>query len=107
MIKNFLYLVIILFSYHLFNSCANPASPTGGPRDTIPPIRILTVPLDKSINYKDQSVYMEYDERLKTDKFKDQLIITPLVESDYDYILKKNTIKLTFEDPFSDNHSPS
>lgn len=103
MIKYFFYLVLIIIAYQLFNSCANPASPTGGPRDTIPPIRLLTIPEDKSINYKDQSIYMEFDERLKTDKIKDQLIITPLVESDYDYMIKKNTIKLTFEDPFADS----
>ena len=99
----FLYLVALLSSYQFFTSCANPASPTGGPRDTIPPLRINTVPEHKSINYQGNSVLMEYDERLKTDKLKDQLIITPLTESDYDYNVKKNTIKLTFEDPFQDS----
>lgn len=99
----FLFLFTISIFSYLVLSCANVTPPTGGPRDTIAPIRILTIPLDKSINYKDNTVYMEYDERIKTDKIKEQLIITPLLESEYEYILKKNTIKLIFEEPFQDS----
>lgn len=103
MIKYFFYLLISLLSYQLLISCASPASPTGGPRDTIPPIRLHTTPDNKTINYNDLTLLMEYDERIKTDKIKDQLIITPLIQAEYEYILKKNTIKLTFEEPFLDS----
>ena len=78
------YSIIFLTAYYILSSCANITPPTGGPRDTIAPIRILTVPLDKSTDYKGQTVIMEFDERIKTEKIKDQLIITPLTESDYE-----------------------
>lgn len=103
MIKYFFYLLSFYFLYQLFTSCASPMSPTGGPRDTIPPIRINTIPELKTINYSGKSVAMEYDERIKTDKIKDQLIITPRTESEYEYTIKKNIIKLTFEEPFLDS----
>ena len=103
MIKYFLYLIFLFTSYQLFTSCANVTQPTGGPRDTIAPIRLVTIPEDKSINYKGKSIIMEYDERIKVAKIKDQLIITPLIESDYEYTVNKNTIKLTFEEPFQDS----
>ena len=98
-----LYSLFFFFACYILSSCANITPPTGGPRDTIAPIRILTIPLDKSIDYKGQTITMEFDERMKTDKIKDQLIITPLTESDYEYTVKKNIIKISFEDPFLDS----
>jgi uncharacterized protein (DUF2141 family) len=103
MIKYFLNVIYILSSYLLITSCASPSSPTGGPRDTIPPTMINSIPLNQSLNFKDKTIIMEFDERIKTDKIKDQLIITPLTESDYEYTIKKNTIKITFEEPFNDS----
>ena len=103
MSKYLLYIIILFISYQLFTSCANVSPVSGGPKDTIPPIRLITVPLDKSINYKASTIVMEFDERIKINKIKDQLIITPLIEFDYEYAIKKNTIKLTFEKPFKDS----
>ena len=96
----FSFLTIII---ELISSCANVSQPTGGPRDTIAPIRILSIPLDKSVNFKGETITMEYDERIQTDNIKEQLIITPFIESDYEYFIKKNTIRLTFEEPFQDS----
>ena len=103
MSKYILYIIIFFISYQLFTSCANVSPVSGGPKDTIPPIRLITVPLDKSINYKASTIVMEFDERIKINKIKDQLIITPLIESDYEYTIKKNIFKLTFEEPFKDS----
>ena len=103
MIKYFLYLLFFLLFYQLFTSCANVTPPTGGPRDTIPPIRLVTTPQDKITNYKGKIITMEFDERLKTDKLKDQLIITPLNESKYEHTIKKNIIKLIFDESFQDS----
>ena len=101
--KYFLSIFFFILSYALWTSCANVTPPTGGPRDTIAPVRIMTVPLNKSINYKGKTILLEFDERIKTEKIKDQLILTPLTESEYDYTIKKNIIKFTFEDPFQDS----
>lgn len=103
MIKYFLYLISFYFLYQLFTSCASPMAPTGGPRDTIPPVRLFTIPEPKTLNYKGNSITMEFDERIKTDKIKDQLIITPRIESEYEYTIKKNVLEITFEDPFLDS----
>jgi hypothetical protein len=77
--------------------------PTGGPRDTIPPVLINSIPFNQSLNYKGKSITLEFDERITTDKIKDQLIITPLTASEYEYTIKKNALKITFEEPFSDS----
>jgi len=71
MIRYFLYIAILFSAYHLLTSCATQSTPTGGPRDTIPPVRLITIPLDKSLNYKGKTFEMEFDERIKTDKITD------------------------------------
>jgi len=98
----FSFLVFIII-YYFLTSCANQMSPTGGPKDTIPPVLINSIPINQSLNFKRQEIVLEFDERIKTEKIKDQLIITPLTESDYDYTIKKNTLKLSFEEPFKDS----
>lgn len=103
MIKNFLYLFLALVYYQFFTSCASPSSPTGGPKDTIPPTLIRSIPINKTINFKDRSITLEFDERIKTAKLKEQLIITPLTTSKYEFIVKKNTFKITFNEPFNEN----
>ncbi len=103
MIKYFFILISLLTCYQLITSCANVSPPSGGPRDTIPPIRITTIPENKITNYKGKTINMEFDERVRTNNIKDQLIITPLIEFDYEYILKKNNIKLIFEESFQDS----
>ena len=87
----------------LFPKCANIKPPTGGPRDTIPPALLYSVPPNKSINYKGRTFYFEFNERIKLDKFKNQLIITPRIESNYTTKLKKNSFTMIFDDDFKDS----
>ncbi len=101
--KTFLFVLLFFATYRLLTSCAQITSPTGGPRDTIPPLRLSEIPTDKNINFKGQSITMEFDERIKVDKIKEQLIITPLIEFDYEFITKKNVFKITFDEPFQDS----
>lgn len=103
MIKALFYSLIIVTIYYFLTSCANPITPTGGPKDTIPPILIGSYPLNQSLNFEDKSIILEFNERIKTDQIKEQLIITPLIESEYEYTIKKNTIKIEFEEAFKDS----
>lgn len=97
------FLLFSLVAYQLFTSCASPTSPTGGPKDTIPPTLLHSIPLKQTINFTDQSITLIFDERIKTAKLKEQLIITPLTTSKYEFTIKKNIFKITFEEPFNDN----
>ncbi len=100
-IISFTFFVLAVFS--IFPKCANVKPPTGGPKDTIPPILIISDPINKTINYKNRTFYFEFDERIKLDKFKNQLIITPRIESKYEFKLKKTSFTLKFEEDFEDS----
>lgn len=85
------------------SSCANQGTPTGGPRDTIPPILVNTSPLNKSTNYKSQEFTLTFDEYVSADQIKSKLVITPRFENQFTFRLKKTSITLFFDEPFEDS----
>lgn len=90
--------------YVLFGlSCAKQTSPTGGPKDTIPPILIKSIPTQEQINYKGKSIDLIFSEMVILDNPKEQIIITPTTESKYEAVQKNNRITLKFEEAFKDS----
>jgi len=93
----------LIASIYFLSNCANIKPPTGGPRDTIPPILERSIPENKSINYQGNTVRLIYDEYLKIENLNKQLIVTPLIEADYESKIRKFSIELTFPEPFEDS----
>jgi hypothetical protein len=100
-----LYFLLVFFISLLLvlSRCASIKPPTGGPRDTIPPSLVRSIPENKSLNFEGNVVRLIYDEYLKIDNLNKQLIITPLIESDYESKIRKNSIELSFPEPFDDS----
>lgn len=102
--KNHIYPLICFCFLHLFlNRCANPTAPTGGPKDTIPPLLLKSTPITQSLNFKGQTISLEFDEYINADKIKQNLIITPLSENPYKHTVKKNRLTIKFDEPFDDS----
>ena len=88
------------FIYALFFlGCARQTSPTGGPKDTIPPTLIQSNPIDGQTNFKSQQIELLFDETIILNNAKEELIITPDIRKQYEINAKKNRviIKLTSE----------
>jgi len=96
--------------------------PTGGPKDTIPPVVTKTVPAFNDRNYHGHSVDLSFDEFVVTNDIREQLVISPPLKDkpsirskgktliiDLGEDLKKNTTySLDFKDAIVDNneHNP-
>jgi len=89
------WLLIILFA-----SCANPIPPTGGPKDLDPPVLLSTYPENKSLNFNQSEISLEFNEYIKEENLLTQLLITPNLQGPYNYRLNRNRIVLTFDEPF-------
>jgi hypothetical protein len=60
------------------SGCANIIPPTGGPRDSLPPVLMEAVPKDSTVNFKDNKITLTFDEYVQLDNnLNDQLIISP------------------------------
>jgi uncharacterized protein (DUF2141 family) len=101
--STFSQLFIAFFFLLIYFSCANIKPPQGGPKDTIPPVLVKSVPLNKSLNYKSNSIRLTYNEYLKVDNLKKNLIVTPMGDLDFEEKVRKNTIEITFIKPLRDS----
>jgi hypothetical protein len=87
----------------IFGRCAQQVSPTGGKKDTIAPTLVQSIPLNKTLNFKDNSVELFFDEYVILDNITQKLIITPAVENPYTFKLNGLSVVLNFKKKFADS----
>ncbi|QHT67906.1 Ig-like domain-containing protein [Rhodocytophaga rosea] len=92
----------ILSIFYLYG-CASQAVPTGGKKDIEPPNIEASIPKDKSTNFPGKQIEIVFNELVSIENIKQELLITPRPEGNYEYELKKNRLSLTFEKPFQKN----
>ena len=69
------YLAYLIFA----TSCANPGMPTGGDKDSIPPMVLRTVPMADARNYKGKTVNITFNEFIISTDIASQLVVSPPV----------------------------
>jgi hypothetical protein len=83
--------------------CARQSTPTGGPKDTIPPVLIKSYPAKGQINFKDNYLELTFSEAVILNNPKEQFLITPSVGKEYKTELRKNKVFIRFEKPLLDS----
>jgi uncharacterized protein (DUF2141 family) len=86
-----------------FLACARQTAPTGGPKDTIPPTLIASIPKQGQVNFKGKTIELTFSETVILNNPKEQLIITPTLGKDFSFKTKKNQVIFTFEDELQDS----
>lgn len=86
---------IILFT----SSCAKQASPTGGPKDTEPPVPLRSMPINYATNYKGKKFIVEFDEFIDLKNVNQELIVSPPVEKKPKVVMrgKKMVVRINNE----------
>ena len=75
---NYIKLLLGIFITLLVVSCANRAAgPTGGLKDTIPPVVLRSIPLDGVVNYKKKEIQVYFNENITVDKVTENVVISP------------------------------
>ncbi|TDE08862.1 Ig-like domain-containing domain [Dyadobacter psychrotolerans] len=100
MLKTLGFAIICLL---LFGRCAQQVSPTGGKKDSIPPNLIQSIPLNKTLNFKENRVELFFDEYVVVDNITQKLVITPEADNPYSYRLNGTSIVLNFKKQFQDS----
>ncbi|HEX8037773.1 MAG TPA: Ig-like domain-containing protein [Chryseosolibacter sp.] len=97
--KNLHWFVCIIFLF----SCARQTAPTGGPKDTIPPVLLRSIPQNEALNFKGNQIELQFSEDVILNTPKEQLIVTPTISKDYKITYRKNTVVLTLDEPLQDS----
>lgn len=97
-------LLIAFFTYNIFvTSCANIGSPTGGPRDSIPPFLIETSPVAKALNFKGKDIKLTFNEFIVSDKVSEELVISPPLSKKPTVRTKMKTLIIQFNEDLEEN----
>lgn len=70
---------IVTFSFLLLFACARMSSPTGGVKDTDPPVPIKSKPVNYSTNFSDDKIVVEFDEFFVLKNVRQELLVSPPV----------------------------
>ena len=76
MFKNYSILLTISL-YIIISSCAQFVPPTGGPKDITPPNLTESIPKNETLNYKQKTIRLVFDELIDASSLRQELIITP------------------------------
>ncbi|WP_346858982.1 Ig-like domain-containing protein [uncultured Draconibacterium sp.] len=89
------------------SSCANIGMPTGGPKDSIPPVLLGTDPEYKALNFSGKSVKLTFSEYLQTDQISETLVISPPLEKRPLIKTKSKTLIIQFNEDLKDSSTYS
>ncbi len=76
-LKRFLSGIFLLCLALALHQCARRGSPTGGPKDTEPPVLLRAEPENLSTNFKGNKIRLYFDEYIKLQDIQNKLIVSP------------------------------
>lgn len=79
----------------VFVQCARRGSPTGGPKDETPPKMVRAEPPQQTVTFKEDRIRIYFDEYIKLNKLRDQLVVSPPLEQTA-YIISPQSMAAKF-----------
>jgi hypothetical protein len=99
-----LIICISLISLITGPGCANIIPPTGGPRDSLPPVLVSAVPKDSMTNFNAQKIVLTFDEYVELDqKITEDFIVSPNPENMPLVENKLRTVTIKLKDSLKPN----
>ena len=83
-------------------SCAQMASPPGGKKDTLAPVVINSIPLNKSKNFKGKKIELTFNEYVTVKGLNQELLITPSI-GNYETRIRPMGLTLVLDSALKDN----
>lgn len=96
----FFFFLLLLFT---FNRCANPVTPTGGPKDVQPPETVKCDPPNFSTYFHAKEIIIEFDEFIQLKDASNQITISPPWLPNTDFKLRGKSIIIDFNDSLRSN----
>ena len=84
-------------------SCAQIRPLTGGEKDSEPPKEIESSPINGATNFTENSIVVKFDEYIKLNNLASQLIISPLMETPPEVIVKGKKLVIKLKSELSEN----
>jgi hypothetical protein len=87
----------------MFPRCAKVVSPTGGPKDTIPPVLVNSSPKLNATGFSGQKIVLEFDEFIQLKELQQKLLVSPPLKSKPQPKQKGKRLELELTDTLKPN----
>ncbi|PSL49143.1 Ig-like domain-containing protein [Chitinophaga niastensis] len=102
-IRSWVFWLMFIIVSISFTRCANIVPPSGGPRDTIPPVLLQSTPRDSTVHFKSKKITFIFDEFVELDNVNDKLIVSPTLKRTPLVTAKLHTVTLEIKDTLKAN----
>lgn len=87
----------------IFVGCASMQSPTGGPKDSIPPKIVTELPKNLTRNFSATKIEIEFDEFIKLNNEYTEISISPALDIPPTYKVKKEKLSIELQQKLEEN----
>ena len=87
----------------VINGCANPGTPTGGPKDETPPVVRKSEPELNALNFKGEKIVISFDELIQVKEISQKLVVSPPMNKLPSVVARGDELYIQFEDTLQDN----
>lgn len=102
--NSILFTVLAFFvALAFYTSCANQGMPTGGPKDSLPPILTETSPRHKEVSFSGKEVRLTFNEFIIADAVSEELVISPPLEKRPSVRTKSRSLIVAFNEDLREN----
>lgn len=84
--------------------CANIIPPTGGPKDTLPPVLVTALPADSTLHFNTKKITLNFDEYIQlSNNFNEEVVVSPYPSSPPLIESKLKTVSIKLRDSLLPN----
>lgn len=102
-ILSILSILLILSKILVLGSCANMIPPSGGPRDSLPPVLRTVTPPDSSKGFSARTITFTFDEYVELAEVQKNVLVSPTPEVNPQVESKLKTVTVKWEDTLEAN----
>jgi hypothetical protein len=96
-------LVLISGFILIINACAKISSPSGGPRDRLPPVAVKSVPAMGARNFRGNKIEILFDEYVVLDNINDKFMVSPPMKKKPRVLIRGKSVVVEFDDKLKDS----
>jgi uncharacterized protein (DUF2141 family) len=96
-------LIIAATSLVLAVSCAKTGAPSGGPRETDPPVVLRSIPEAGATGFSGKTITITFDEFVTLDKIQEKFMISPPTEKKPTVVIRGKSVVVTIDGTLRDS----
>ncbi len=96
-------IVVMFFLSAFFSRCASILTPTGGPKDTLPPVIVAMTPDNYTTSFDKKQIYIEFDEYVVIKDQQKEFFTSPAMKKTPTLLTKGRGVLVTIKDTLLEN----